>query len=391
MNQKIEELTNQIETGVKALFESDKYKEYLKVMSKFTNYSVNNTILIFSQKPDAQLVAGYTAWKNNFHRQVQSGSKAIRIIQPSPYKKTVIEYVTDENGQKIMDKNGNPIGEKREKIMQGYKVGYVFDVSDTEGTPLPSLITNLTEDINNYELFKSILEKIADIPVKYESIQSGANGFYSLSNNDIHIRDDLSQSQTIKTLIHEMAHSIIHNQKNGTDKEALRNIKEIEAESVAFIVCSYYGLDTSDYSFAYIGGYSKSEDLLEFKSALNVIRETADSLIKKIDDKLMQEHLQKYDKALAYKWPDAYLMVEPKADNNYVFTFLDRNGDITEQGNYVDDKPIGEVAENIMIAHNKDIKRAVLQDETFVKDKMCRAMSESYKMERQKKITQHIK
>lgn len=390
MNEKIKELTDQIEEKVTALFESDKYKDYLRVMSKFSHYSVNNSILIYTQRPDASLVAGYSAWKNNFDRHVISGAKGIRIIQPCKYKKDIVSYLTDDNGKQIYDRTGHPLATKEVKQLQGYKVGYIFDISDTDGPPLPSLVTTLTDNVNNYEQIKSLLESISPVPIIYEPITTNANGYFLLDKKEIHIKDDLPQLQKIKTLIHEMAHSFLHDKENGTDIETTRNEKEVEAESVAFVVASYLGLDVSDYSTGYIAGWSKGKELPELKKCLEKIRETADYLITSIDDGLMQQRLNQYDAPIAYKFPDSYLYVEPTEKNTYSYTFTDRFGRITDDGKIIDEKNISEIAELIMIAHNKDKTRAVLQDADTIKEKIIKGMSQAYSINQKQHKSLHI-
>ena len=293
-NQKdrIKEITDKLEAGIKDLFSSEKYMEYLQTMSKFHNYSFNNTLLIMFQKPDASAIAGYNAWKDKFHRQVKKGEKGIKIIAPAPYKKTVEVEKVDKAGQPVFDGNGNPVMTTKEIQVPTFKVTSVFDVSQTEGEPLPTIATQLEGNIETYEKFFRTLKEISPVPITLEPIDSSANGFFSPVENRIVVKDSLSEMQTIKTAIHEIAHSMLHalpeKGEDGVmvDDRPDSRTKEVQAESIAYTVCQRFGIDTSDYSFGYIAGWSSGQETKELKASLEVIRETASDIIEKIEEKM---------------------------------------------------------------------------------------------------------
>lgn len=286
---KLNEITDRLEQGITKLFDSDRYKEYLNVMSKFHNYSLNNTLLIAMQKPDATYIAGYNAWKNNFGRSVMKGEKGIRILAPSPYKiRQKVEKKDPQTGKKILDKEGKPVIEEKEITIPAFKVVSVFDVSQTEGRELPTIAVDmLTGAVDRYKDFFTALEKISPVPIAFENIEGGVHGYYHLKDKRIAIQKDMSELQTLKTAIHEIAHAKLHDidLKVQRDKQNQLDsrIQEVEAESVAYTVCQHYGLDTSDYSFGYIAGWSSGRDLTELRASLETIRATAGEIIKSVD------------------------------------------------------------------------------------------------------------
>ena len=312
-NEKIKEITEKLHQGIKDLFESDRYKDYLKTLSKFTHYSFNNTLLIALQRPDASHVAGYRSWENKFDRHVKKGSSGIQIIEPAPYKATVKELVKDEDGKPVLDNQGNEISRDVEKIFSAFKVGYVFAYEDTEGTPLPEIVNILNKDVEDYEIMLDVLKKISPVPIVFEEIESAANGYYHLESRDIHIDSRLPQLQSLKTTIHEIAHSILHDQIIGEDVEATRFEKEVCAESVAYTVASYLGLDTSDYSFGYIGGWSEGKELKELQQKMELIRKTANTIISDIEKELMKLKMNEADK-LVFKNATGYLFIQKNED-----------------------------------------------------------------------------
>lgn len=289
---KIKEITDKLEAGIKDLFSSERYMEYLQTMSKFHNYSFNNTLLIMFQKPDASAIAGYNAWKDKFHRQVKKGEKGIKIIAPAPYKKTIEVEKLDKAGQPVFDGDGKPVMTTKEIQVPTFKVTSVFDVSQTEGEPLPTIATQLEGNIETYEKFFRTLKEISPVPITLEPIDSGANGFFNPVENRIVVKDSLSEMQTIKTTIHEIAHSILHAlPEKGEDGVTVDDrpdsrTKEVQAESIAYTVCQRFGIDTSDYSFGYIAGWSSGQETKELKASLEVIRETASDIIEKIEEKM---------------------------------------------------------------------------------------------------------
>ena len=293
--EKLKEITDRLEQGITELFESERYREYLRVMSKFHNYSINNTLLIAMQKPDASLVAGFSAWKNNFGRNVMKGQKGIKIIAPSPYKvKQEMKKIDPHTQQPIIGKDGKPVTEEKEITIPAYKVVSVFDVSQTEGKELPDIaVDELTGDVERYKDFFAALEKTSPVPIGFEQIPGSSHGYYHLEDKRIAIQEGVSELQTLKTAIHEIAHAKLHDidlnaPENEQQPRVDRRTREVEAESVAYTVCQHYGLDTSDYSFGYVAGWSSGRELSELKSSLETIRSAAAEIINSIDETLAE-------------------------------------------------------------------------------------------------------
>ena len=288
--EKLKEITDRLEQGITELFDSERYKEYLRVMSKFHNYSFNNTLLIAMQKPDASLIAGFTAWKNQFQRNVKKGEKGIKIIAPSPFKiKQETEKIDPQTQKPVIGKDGKPVTEEKEITIPAYKVVSVFDVSQTEGKELPDIAVDaLTGDVEQYSDFFAALEKTSPVPIGFEKIEGGAHGYYHLEDKRIALDEGMSELQTLKTAIHEIAHAKLHDidlnaPKDEQQPRVDRRTREVEAESVAYTVCQHYGLDTSDYSFGYVAGWSSGRELAELKSSLETIRSAAADIINSID------------------------------------------------------------------------------------------------------------
>ena len=292
--EKLKEITDRLEQGIAELFDSERYKEYLKVMSKFHNYSFRNTVLIAMQKPDASLLAGFSAWKNNFERNVMRGQKGIKIIAPSPYKiKQEMQKIDPHTQKPIIGKDGKPVTEEKEITIPAYKVVSVFDVSQTEGKELPDIaVDELTGDVDRYKDFFAALEKTSPVPIAFENIEGGSHGYYHLEDKRIAINEGMSELQTLKTAIHEIAHAKLHDIDLNAPKDEQprvdRRTREVEAESVAYTVCQHYGLDTSDYSFGYVAGWSSGRELSELKSSLETIRSAAAEIINSIDENLAE-------------------------------------------------------------------------------------------------------
>jgi len=263
-------------------------------MSKFHNYSFNNTLLIAMQKPDASLVAGFSAWKNNFGRNVMKGQKGIKIIAPSPFKiRQEVEKIDPHTQKPIIGKDGKPVTEEKEVKIPAYKVVSVFDVSQTEGKELPDIaVDELTGDVDRYKDFFAALEKTSPVPIAFENIGGGSHGYYHLEDKRIAINEGMSELQTLKTAIHEIAHAKLHDIDLNAPKDEQprvdRRTREVEAESVAYTVCQHYGLDTSDYSFGYVAGWSSGRELSELKSSLETIRSAAAEIINSIDENLAE-------------------------------------------------------------------------------------------------------
>ena len=292
--EKLKEITDRLEQGIAELFDSERYREYLKVMSKFHNYSFRNTVLIAMQKPDASLVAGFSAWKNNFERNVMKGQKGIKIIAPSPYKiKQEMQKIDPHTQKPVIGKDGKPVTEEKEVTIPAYKVVSVFDVSQTEGKELPDIaVDELTGDVDRYKDFFAALEKTSPVPIAFENIEGGSHGYYHLEDKRIAINEGMSELQTLKTAIHEIAHAKLHDIDLNAPKDEQprvdRRTREVEAESVAYTVCQHYGLDTSDYSFGYVAGWSSGRELSELKSSLETIRSAAAEIINSIDENLAE-------------------------------------------------------------------------------------------------------
>ena len=300
--EKLKEITDRLEQGITELFDSERYKEYLRVMSKFHNYSFNNTLLIAMQKPDASLIAGFTAWKNQFQRNVKKGEKGIKIIAPSPFKiKQETEKIDPQTQKPVIGRDGKPVTDEKEITIPAYKVVSVFDVSQTEGKELPDIAVDaLTGDVEQYSDFFTALEKTSPVPIGFEKIEGGAHGYYHLEDKRIALDEGMSELQTLKTAIHEIAHAKLHDidlnaPKDEQQPRVDRRTREVEAESVAYTVCQHYGLDTSDYSFGYVAGWSSGRELAELKSSLETIRSAAADIINSIDGHIAE--LQKQHEA----------------------------------------------------------------------------------------------
>ena len=284
--EKMSAIQKKLEDGVRAIFTSEKYQEYISAMSKFPRYSINNCILIASQLPEASLVCGFRKWQTEFNRTVNKGEHGIMILAPIKGKTEVVEEVFDENNKAVVDENGNQKTEKVTREYQTFRPVYVFDVSQTSGDPLPTLASVLNETVDSFEEMKSVLISISPVPVSFETINGGANGYYSPTAGKIVIDERLPQLQMLKTMVHEIAHATLgHGSKE--DKWD-RQTKEVQAESVAYWVTQMIGLDTSDYSFGYISGWSKDKEVSELKESLDVIKQTADKLSSSIEEKIRE-------------------------------------------------------------------------------------------------------
>ena len=290
--QRVQELTDKLEQGLQDLFNSDSYRNYLSTMSKFHNYSFNNTLLIAMQKPDATLVAGFKAWHKNFDRHVKKGEKGIRILAPAPYKikeeRDKIDPVTQEL---LLDKDGNPQKEEVEITIPAFRAVSVFDLSQTDGKPIPELTAKeLLSDVEGYQDMIRAVEAISPVPIELEEIAGDSKGYYDREAKRIAVQENMSESQTLKTMIHEVAHSKLHSEEVEQDEQMRkdRNTKEVEAESVAYTVCQHFGVDTSDYSFGYIAGWSSGRDTKELRASMDTIRRTASELITGIEEQLQE-------------------------------------------------------------------------------------------------------
>lgn len=295
----IEEVLKKLEEGVRAVYDSETYKAYLDFLSKFHNYSYSNALLIFLQKPDATLCAGYKTWEK-LGRHVNKGETGIRIIAPVQYKREVESEVVDaQTGEAKTDAEGNPVKEKKVVKSQSFRMVSIFDVSQTSGAELPSLgVDELTGDVEDYEAIIDAICRIAPVPVTFEDIEGGAKGYYSLSEKRIVVQRGMSEEQTIKTLVHEWAHSLLHDKEGGSiegveqDRKLSRNAREVEAESISYCVCrKLFGIDTGEYSFSYVTSWSQGKELKELGESLDVIAKTSAWMMERVGEEMKQRIL----------------------------------------------------------------------------------------------------
>ncbi len=296
---RLKEITASIEDGIKALFQSDNYAQYLQTMSRFHRYSVNNQVLIHMQKPDATLVAGFNKWKNQFGRNVVKGEHGIKIIAPTPFKKKIEQEKLDPDTQlPVLDADGKVVTEEKTIQIPMYRPVTVFDVSQTEGKPLPQLAHDLAGNVANYEMFMEALRRSSPVPISIEVMNGKMDGYFDLEHQDIAIRKGMSEVQTVSAVIHEMGHALLHNRTKETEQTAeqeklSRNTEEVQAESISYAVCAYYGIATGENSFGYIASWSKDKTLPELRESLEIINKTAGGLINDIDRhyaEILKEH-----------------------------------------------------------------------------------------------------
>lgn len=297
----MDSIMQNLETGVAELFTSERYQEYLKTMSKFHNYSFNNTLLIAMQRPDATLVTGYRNWQS-MGRQVKKGEKGITIIAPAPIKRKKEQAVLDQDQKPVIGPDGKPKTEEVEVTLPCFKAITVFDIEQTTGEPIQTLAPEiLTAAVEDFDLFLQAIREISPVPIRFDAIEGSANGYYHNLDKEIVIKKDMSQSQTLKTAIHETAHARLHDKEimesQGIEKDRLT--KEVEAESVAYCVCSAFELDTSEYSFPYIAGWSSGKEMRELKASMDVIRKTAGEMIDELTEKIEMMLEQKQEKLIA--------------------------------------------------------------------------------------------
>ena len=292
---RIKEITAGIEKGIQELFESDRYRNYLTTMSRFHRYSLNNIMLIHAQRPDATLVAGFNKWKNSFGRHVKRGEKGIQILAPTPYKIKQEEQKLDPDTKlPLLDENGEPVTEEKEVTIPMFKVVSVFDVSQTDGRPLPQISSTLTGDVAEYEVFLEALHRTSPVPISFQAMEPGMDGYFAPKKQKIFLREGMSQVQTICAAVHEIAHSKLHDYEHMTELaddgetilvpgEKSRNTEEVEAESVSYAVCQYFGIETAENSFGYIATWSQGKELKELRASLETINKTSSELISGIE------------------------------------------------------------------------------------------------------------
>ena len=293
--ERIKEITAGIEKGIMELFESDRYRNYLTTMSRFHKYSLNNVMLIHAQRPDATLVAGFNKWKNSFGRHVKKGEKGIQILAPTPYKiKQEAQKLDPDTKLPLLDENGEPVTEEKEVTIPMFKVVSVFDVSQTDGRPLPQISSTLTGDVAEYEIFLEALRRTSPVPISFQAMEPGMDGYFAPKKQKIFLREGMSQVQTICAAVHEIAHSKLHDYEHMTeladDRETIlvpgeksRNTEEVEAESISYAVCQYFGIETADNSFGYIAAWSQGKELKELRASLETINKTSSELISGIE------------------------------------------------------------------------------------------------------------
>ena len=374
----MEEITSKLEKGVKDIFSSDNYKEYLNFCAKLPRYSVNNQILIMLQKPDATMCQSFTGWKD-MNRFVRKGEKGIRILAPAPYKMQKEQDKTDASGKAILDKDGEPVKETVEITVNAFKPVSTFDISQTEGEPVPTVgVSELTGSVEGYEALLAAIKEVVPVPISFEQIDSGAKGYFHLEENKIVVQEGMSEAQTVKTLLHEASHQALHSREamEQSGEKKSKNQKECEAESVAYVVCQHYGIDTSDYSFAYVATWSADKEVPELKASLDTIRRTAADLIVKIDEKVQSRSVtQDIDKFIAehgdelpFDLPETgqtagFIKIEPPVDFSELQT--DRKIEVTMEQD-TDDKADGKDADK------SDKKESV-------KDKLAKGKEKSEK------------
>lgn len=309
--EKLEEITGRIEEGMAKIMDSDEFKNYLSVMASFYNYSARNSLLIFLQKPDATICASYTDWQRKYNRQVNKGEKGIQIIAPAPYKMKVERDQLDAaTGQPILDADGNPVKSEKEITVPRFKVVSTFDLSQTSGEPLPELgIKELTADVEHYDMFMEAIKRISPVPIRFDEVEGGARGYYDPGKKEIVIKKDMPQEQTMKTAIHELTHSLLHDKDtlklNGEELKKDRMTIEIEAEACAFVCLSHFGFDdVGDYSFPYLSSWSSGRDMKELHASLSTIQMTSSQIIKGVENGMREQMLeQDVDRYEIYQIP----------------------------------------------------------------------------------------
>ena len=331
---RMREIVDSIENGIKELFESDKYQQYLSTMSRFHRYSVNNTMLIYMQRPDATHVAGFNKWRDQFGRNVLKGEKGIRIIAPTPYKKKVEEIKTDpETNAPVLDADGKAIIEEKEIRIPMFKVVSVFDVSQTAGKPLPQLAADLSGNVQQYEVFMEALRRASPVPMEIKPVARDTDGFFSIKAQSITIRAGMSEVQTVCAAVHEIAHAKLHDYEHMTELadddetilvpgEKSRNTEEVEAESISYAVCQYYGIETGENSFGYIATWSKGKELKELRASLETINKTASELITDIDRNFAEICKEREAEKLYMVDNDKYIHVQ-RSDTGIDYTIYD--------------------------------------------------------------------
>lgn len=327
----VEEVAEQLAKKVMEIFDSEKYRIYLSTMAKFTNYSANNCLLIGAQCPDATVVAGYRSWETNFHRRVKKGEKGIRILAPAPKKKWVTQECMDEAGHKIFNADGSVQTEQVQVVIPAYRAISVYDISQTEGEPLPSLVHRLEGAVD-----KDLIEAtshVISVPIRYEAMTGEMNGYYDMTNKYIAVREDAAPRQRLKTILHEWAHCRLHDPDTGSERDQLpdQRKREVEAESIAYVVCQHLGVDTSDYSFGYIAGWSEGKDCRELQASLQLIQTNARAMIRDLEEELERMQIDRSDR-IGYTLPDGRYMIVEREEERFRFQLLDGRMQVLDAG-----------------------------------------------------------
>ncbi len=380
----MDEITTKLEKGVKDIFTSDGYKDYLNFCAKLPRYSVNNQILIMLQKPDATMCQSFTGWKD-MNRFVRKGEKGIRILAPSPYKMQKEQDKTDPSGKPILDKDGEPVKETVEITVNAFKPVSTFDVSQTEGDPIPTLGTaELTGSVEGYNALFDAIKEVVPVPITFEDIPSGAKGYFHLEENRIAIQEGMSEAQNVKTAIHEAAHQALHSKDamDASGDKKSKNQKETEAESVAYVVCQHYGIDTSDYSFAYVATWSADKEVPELKASLDTIRKTASDMIVKIDEKLQARDSVKEVEEFIAAHGDELPFDNPEAGQPIGFVKIEPPVDF---GSYQTDKKIEITMEQPEVEKPEKAQEEKSAKKTSVKEKLKAEKAKSQKTKSPKK------
>ena len=384
----MDEITAKLEKGVKDIFKSDNYKDYLNFCAKLPRYSVNNQILIMLQKPDATMCQSFTGWKE-MNRFVRKGEKGIRILAPSPYKMQKEQEKKDVSGNTMLDKDGEPVKETVEVTVNAFKPVSTFDVSQTEGDPIPSVgVSELVGGVNGYETLLSAIKEVVPVPISFEQIESGAKGFFHLEENRIVVQEGMSEAQTVKTLLHEASHQALHSREamGNEGENKTKNQKETEAESVAYVVCQHYGIDTSDYSFAYVATWSADKEVPELKASLDTIRKTASDLIVKIDEKVQTLSSVKEVEKFAEIGGDEIPFDNPEADQPEGFIKIEPPVDFSEaQKEKVLENEKADKKETKK--PSKETKEKKPAKKESIMDKLSKGKAKSEKTKTQKKVT----
>lgn len=379
----MEEITSKLEKGVKDIFDGANYQQYLNFCAKLPRYSANNQILIMMQKPDATMCQSFTNWKE-VNRHVRKGEKGIRILAPAPYKMQKEQEKVDASGKAVLDKDGEPVKETVEVTINAFKPVSTFDISQTEGEPIPTPgVDELTGSVEGYETLLAAIKEVVPVPISFEQIESGAKGFYHLEENRIVVQEGMSEAQTVKTLLHEASHQALHSKEamDSAGEKKSKNQKETEAESVAYVVCQHYGIDTSDYSFPYVATWSADKKVPELKASLDTIRRTASELIVKIDEKVqtltkvkeMDQFMEAHGEELPFDNPEAdrpvgYIKIEPPVD-------------------FGKDEPERPIKLSVEKAH-KELEKKAEKKKTSVKEKLKAEKAKSAKTKSPKKTAE---